>query len=250
MLQRLRNSYYLEYAFPARCKRMSATRITLIEDEEDIRHLILYNLQKDGYDADGFESGEEGLTEIRKKHPDLVLLDLMLPGIDGMEVCRRLKQNPDTRDIPVIIISAKGDESDIVAGLELGADDYLAKPFSPKILLARIRTVLRRFSQPLPDETTSVHIDGLLLEPRKFAVTLEGKPLGLTAGEYRLLHFLASHRGWVFTRYQIVDAIRGEGYVVTERAIDVQVAGLRKKLGGYGHYIETVRGVGYRFRDI
>ncbi len=229
---------------------MPASRITLIEDEEDIRHLVLYNLQKDGYDADGFESGEEGLTEIRKRHPDLVLLDLMLPGIDGMEVCRRLKQNPDTRDIPVIIISAKGDESDIVAGLELGADDYLAKPFSPKILLARIRTVLRRFSQPQPDENTSVHIDGLILEPHKFTSTLEGKPLELTAGEYRLLHFLASHRGWVFTRYQIVDAIRGEGYVVTERAIDVQVAGLRKKLGGYGNYIETVRGVGYRFRDV
>ena len=228
---------------------MSASRIILIEDEEDIRHLVLYNLQKDGYEASGFESGEEGLTEIRKKHPDLVLLDLMLPGIDGMEVCRRLKQDSDTKEIPVIIISAKGDESDIVAGLELGADDYLAKPFSPKILLARIRTVLRRFSQPLPDESTSVHIDGMLLEPRKFTATLDGKPLGLTAGEYRLLHFLASHRGWVFTRYQIVDAIRGEGYVVTERAIDVQVAGLRKKLGSYGNYIETVRGVGYRFRD-
>jgi two-component system alkaline phosphatase synthesis response regulator PhoP len=229
---------------------MPASRITLIEDEEDIRHLVLYNLQKDGYKAYGFESGEEGLAEIRKKHPDLVLLDLMLPGIDGMEVCRRLKQDPETRDIPVIIISAKGDESDIVAGLELGADDYLAKPFSPKILLARIRTVLRRFSQPLPDENTLVHIDGLLLEPHKFSATLEGTSLGLTAGEYRLLHFLASHRGWVFTRYQIVDAIRGEGYVVTERAIDVQVAGLRKKLGDYGNYIETVRGVGYRFRDV
>ena len=228
---------------------MPASRITLIEDEEDIRHLVLYNLQKDGYVANGFESGEEGLADIRKTRPDLVLLDLMLPGIDGMEVCRRLKQDPETKDIPVIIISAKGDETDIVAGLELGADDYLAKPFSPKILLARIRTVLRRTNQPLPDETSSIHIDGLLLEPRKFSATLEGKPLGLTAGEYRLLHFLAGHRGWVFTRYQIVDAIRGEGYVVTERAIDVQVAGLRKKLGDYGNYIETVRGVGYRFRD-
>jgi len=228
---------------------MPASRITLIEDEEDIRHLVLYNLRKEGYEADGFESGEEGLADIRKKSTDLVLLDLMLPGIDGMEVCRRLKQDPDTRDIPVIIISAKGDESDIVAGLEIGADDYLAKPFSPKILLARIRTVLRRSSQPAPDENSSVLIDGMHLDPRKFAATLNGKPLGLTAGEFRLLHFLASHRGWVFTRYQIVDAIRGEGYVVTERAIDVQVAGLRKKLGSYSNYVETVRGVGYRFRD-
>jgi len=228
---------------------MTASRITLIEDEEDIRHLVLYNLRKEGYDAAGFESGEEGLADIRKRPPDLVLLDLMLPGIDGMEVCRRLKRDPEKRDIPVIIISAKGDESDIVAGLELGADDYLAKPFSPKILLARIRTVLRRFSQPVTDENTAVSIDGMLLDPRKFNATLDGRPLALTAGEFRLLHFLASHRGWVFTRYQIVDAIRGEGYVVTERAIDVQVAGLRKKLGSYSNYVETVRGVGYRFRD-
>lgn len=228
---------------------MPATRITLIEDEEDIRHLVLYNLKKEGYSAEGFESGEEGLANIRKTPPDMVLLDLMLPGIDGMEVCRRLKQDPDTKEIPVIIISAKGDESDIVAGLELGADDYLAKPFSPKILLARIRTVLRRISQPVADEGASVHIDGMHLDPRKFTASIDGRPLGLTAGEYRLLHFLASHRGWVFTRYQIVDAIRGEGYVVTERAIDVQIAGLRKKLGDYSNYIETVRGVGYRFRD-
>ena len=228
---------------------MSAVKITIIEDEEDIRHLVCYNLEKEGYTVASYESGEQGLSGIRSNPPDLVLLDLMLPGIDGMEVCRRLKQNAATREIPVIIISAKGEENDIIAGLERGADDYLSKPFSPKILLARIRTILRRVTQPQPGEDDNIQIDELILAPGKFSATLSGKPLELTAGDFRLLHFLASHRGWVYTRYQIVDAIRGEGYVVTERAIDVQVAGLRKKLGNYGHYIETVRGVGYRFKD-
>lgn len=228
---------------------MSAVKITIIEDEEDIRHLVCYNLEKEGYAVSSYESGEQGLSGIRSESPDLVLLDLMLPGIDGMEVCRRLKQDAATREIPVIIISAKGEENDIIAGLERGADDYLTKPFSPKILLARIRTILRRVTQPLPGEDENIQIDELILAPGKFSATLSGKPLELTAGDFRLLHFLSSHRGWVYTRYQIVDAIRGEGYVVTERAIDVQVAGLRKKLGNYGHYIETVRGVGYRFKD-
>ena len=228
---------------------MSAVKITIIEDEEDIRHLVCYNLEKEGYSVSSYESGERGLNGIKNNPPDLVLLDLMLPGIDGMEVCRRLKQDAATRDIPVIIISAKGEENDIITGLERGADDYLSKPFSPKILLARIRTILRRVNQPLPHEDDIIQIDELVLNPGKFSATLSGKPLELTAGDYRLLHFLASHRGWVYTRYQIVDAIRGEGYVVTERAVDVQVAGLRKKLGDYGHYIQTVRGVGYRFKD-
>jgi two-component system phosphate regulon response regulator PhoB len=228
---------------------MSVVKITIIEDEEDIRHLVCYNLEKEGYAVSSYESGEKGLSGIRSDPPDLVLLDLMLPGIDGMEVCRRLKQDAATRDIPVIIISAKGEENDIIAGLERGADDYLSKPFSPKILLARIRTILRRVSQPQPGDDDIIRVDELVLAPGKFSATLSGKPLELTAGDFRLLYFLASHRGWVYTRYQIVDAIRGEGYVVTERAIDVQVAGLRKKLGDYGRYIETVRGVGYRFKD-
>ena len=228
---------------------MSAVNITIIEDEEDISHLLVYNLKKEGYNVSAYESGEEGLAAIRADPPDLVLLDLMLPGMDGMDVCRSMKQDPATQGIPVIMISARGEENDIVAGLELGADDYLPKPFSPKILLARIRTVLRRVTRRVPDESEVIEIDDLVLDPRKFIASIGGKPLGITAGDFRLLHFLASHRGWVFTRYQIVDAIRGEGYVVTERAIDVQVAGLRKKLGDYGRYIETVRGVGYRFQD-
>ena len=227
---------------------MPAVKITIIEDEEDIRHLLFYNLEKEGYSVSGYESGEDGLAGVRENMPDLVLLDLMLPGIDGMEDCRQLKQDATTRDIPVIIISAKGEETDIISGLELGADDYLSKPFSTKILLARIRTGLRRVALSLPDKEDIIEVDDLLMDPKKFTATLAGKTIELTAGDFRLLHFLASHRGWVFTRYQIVDAVRGEGYVVTERAIDVQVAGLRKKLGDYGSYIETVCGVGYRFR--
>ena len=228
---------------------MPEEKITIIEDEEDIRHLICYNLEKTGYTVNEHESGEQGLAGIKADPPDLVLLDLMLPGMDGMEVCRQLKKDAVTRAIPVIMISAKGEESDIISGLELGAEDYISKPFSPKILLARIRTVMRRAAQPQPGKDEVIQIDGLQLDPRKFNATVAGNYLELTAGDFRLLYFLASHPGWVFTRYQIVDAIRGEGYVVTERAVDVQVAGLRKKLGSYGPYIQTVRGVGYRFKD-
>ena len=228
---------------------MSAVKITIIEDEEDISHLLVYNLEKEGYSVSAYESGEQGLAAIRADPPGLVLLDLMLPGMGGMDVCRSMKQDAATQGIPVIIISAKGEESDIVAGLELGADDYLPKPFSPKILLARIRTVLRRVTQPIAGKSEVIEVDDLRLDPGKFVASIKGVPVEITAGDFRLLHFLAGHRGWVFTRYQIVDAIRGEGYVVTERAIDVQVAGLRKKLGEHGHYIQTVRGVGYRFKD-
>jgi two-component system phosphate regulon response regulator PhoB len=228
---------------------MSAVKITIIEDEEDISHLLVYNLEKQGYSVSAYESGEQGLAAIRADPPGLVLLDLMLPGMGGMDVCRSMKQDAATQGIPVIIISAKGEESDIVAGLELGADDYLPKPFSPKILLARIRTVLRRVTQPIAGKSEVIEVDDLRLDPGKFIASIKGVPVEITAGDFRLLHFLAGHRGWVFTRYQIVDAIRGEGYVVTERAIDVQVAGLRKKLGEHGHYIQTVRGVGYRFKD-
>jgi len=228
---------------------MPALSITIIEDEEDISQLLRYNLEKAGYGVSAYESGEEGLAAVRACPPDLVLLDLMLPGMGGMDVCRMMKQDAATQDVPVIIISACGEENDIVAGLEQGADDYLPKPFSPKVLLARIRTVLRRVSQPVPGDSEVIRVDDLELNPGKFIASIKGVPVEITAGDFRLLHFLAGHRGWVFTRYQIVDAIHGEGYVVTDRAVDVQIAGLRKKLGDYGNYIQTVRGVGYRFKD-
>jgi len=228
---------------------MTRQLILIIEDDEDIRELLVYNLGKNGYEVEAMESGETGLASAGARKPDLILLDLMLPGMDGLSVCRQLKAGKATHEIPIIIISAKGEETDIITGLELGADDYLAKPFSPNILLSRVRAVLRRIGQSLPDESAVLRVHELLIDPKKFKATLAGEALELTASEFRILYYLASHQGWVFTRYQIMDAIRGEGYVVTERAIDVQIAGLRKKLGEFCGYIETVRGVGYRFLE-
>ena len=228
---------------------MTRQLILIIEDDEDIRELLVYNLEKNGYEAEAVESGEVGLARAANRRPDLILLDLMLPGMDGLSVCRQLKTGKETHETPIIIISAKGEETDIITGLELGADDYLAKPFSPNILLSRVRAVLRRTGQSLPDESAILKAHDLVIDPKKFKATLAGQNLELTASEFRILYYLASHQGWVFTRYQIMDAIRGEGYVVTERAIDVQIAGLRKKLGEFADYIETVRGVGYRFLE-
>jgi two-component system alkaline phosphatase synthesis response regulator PhoP len=228
---------------------MTRQLILIIEDDEDIRELLVYNLEKNGFEVEAVESGETGLASAGARKPDLILLDLMLPGMDGLSVCRQLKAGKATHEIPIIIISAKGEETDIITGLELGADDYLAKPFSPNILLSRVRAVLRRIGQSLPDESAVLRVHELIIDPKKFKATLAGEALELTASEFRILYYLASHQGWVFTRYQIMDAIRGEGYVVTERAIDVQIAGLRKKLGEFYGYIETVRGVGYRFLE-
>lgn len=223
--------------------------VLIVEDEEDLRDIVIYNLDREGYKTIGVESGEEGLERAIALRPDLILLDLMLPGINGMDVCRQLKQNEDTKNIPIIMASAKGEEADIVSGLELGADDYVTKPFSPRILLARVRSVLRRSKEESEEEVTKLQIEGMKIDTKKFQLSINDENIDLTKSEFGILHFLASHRGWVFTRYQIVDAIRGEKYVVTERAIDVQIAGLRKKLGEYADLIETVRGVGYRFKE-
>ena len=225
--------------------------ILIVEDEEDLRDIVIYNLERDGYKTVGVESGEEGLERAIELKPDLVILDLMLPGMNGMDVCRKMKQNDETKNIPIIMASAKGEEADIVSGLELGADDYVTKPFSPRILLARVRSVLRRSQQSSKEteDVSKLQIDGLKIDTKKFQLSINDDTVDLTKSEFGILHFLASHRGWVFTRYQIVDAIRGEKYVVTERAIDVQIAGLRKKLGSHADLIETVRGVGYRFKE-
>ena len=178
-----------------------------------------------------------------------MILDLMLPGMNGMDVCRNIKQNSEHKSLPIIIVSAKGEEADIVSGLELGADDYLTKPFSPRILLARVRAVLRRSEKEIETPESTIQIDGVKIDAEKYRLSVDDSPIELTKSEFGILYFLASHRGWVYTRYQIVDAIRGEKYVVTERAVDVQIVGLRKKLGAYSNLIETVRGVGYRFKE-
>lgn len=226
------------------------TQILIIEDEEDIRELIRYNLTRENYAVTEAESGEKGLTLAAQKKPDLILLDLMLPGKDGLQVCRELKQSSSCSNIPVIMLTAKGEESDIVTGLELGADDYVVKPFSPKVLTARVKTVLRRkTAAAAPASEDVLTIFEIVIHPGRHEVTVGGKPVELTASEFGILHFLARRPGWVFTRYQIVDAVHGEDYPVTERSVDVQIVGLRKKLKKAGDYIETVRGIGYRFKD-
>lgn len=225
-------------------------QILIIEDEEDIRELVRYNLEREGFRVSEAESGEDGLEMIPAKKPDLILLDLMLPGKDGLDICRELKRNEDTANIPVIMMTARGEESDIVTGLELGAEDYVVKPFSPKVLVARVKAVLRRKETVTAESEDGIlHIYDISIHPGRHEVTVKGKPIDLTASEFSILEFLAKRPGWVFTRYQIVDAVHGEDYPVTERSVDVQIVGLRKKLKKSGEYIETVRGIGYRFRD-
>jgi two-component system alkaline phosphatase synthesis response regulator PhoP len=228
---------------------MAKESILVVEDEDDIRELLRYNLVKEGYRVTGAASGEAALKAVRVALPDLVLLDLMLPGLDGLEVCRSLKQDPQTRNLPIVMLTAKGEEADIVAGLELGADDYVTKPFSLRVLLARLRAVLRRRSAAVLPETAPITMHELEIHPGRHELLVQGRPVDLTATEFRLLNLLARRPGWVFTRSQIVNEIHGDDYSVTERAVDVQMVSLRKKLGPCGNYLETVRGIGYRFKD-
>lgn len=223
--------------------------ILVVDDEEDILHLVEYNLVKEGYVVTCVTTGEEAIRLTHSMAPDLVVLDLMLPGVDGLEVCRLLKRDSRTCEIPIVMLTAKGEESDVVKGLEMGADDYIIKPFSPKIFLARLKAVLRRKEAEPVDDSSILKIMELDIHPGRHEVSIQGNPIQLTLTEFRLLHFLARRPGWVFTRNQIIDAVHGDDYPVTERSVDVQVVGLRKKLGEFGKYIETVRGVGYRFRD-
>ena len=228
---------------------MAGETILVIEDEKDILELLRYNLARDGFKGVTAEEGQKGVSLARAKLPDVLLLDLMLPGLDGLEICRSLKKDPKTAGIPIVMVTAKGEESDIVTGLELGADDYVTKPFSMKVLIARVRGVLRRHREPPADRNNIVHVHDLVINPGRHEVLIKGKPVEMTFSELRILHFLASRPGWVMTREQIVDAVRGEDYPVTDRAVDVQIVGLRKKLGSRADYIETVRGVGYRFKE-
>ena len=228
---------------------MVKERILVVDDEEDILELVRYNLAREGYHVAGALSGEDALRKARSQAFDLIVLDLMLPGIDGLEVTKILKANEKTRHIPIVMLTAKGEETDIVTGLELGADDYITKPFSPRVLIARVRTARRRKTAKADDDTAVVQIHELEIHPGRRSVVAKGTALDLTYTEFQVLYILARRPGWVFTRYQIVDGVRGDDYPVTERSVDVQIVGLRKKLGSYGKYIETVRGVGYRFRE-
>ena len=226
---------------------MAREKILVVDDEEDILELITYNLSKERYQVTCALSGEIALDKAQKEQPDLILLDLMLPDIDGLTVFRKLKSDPLTRDTPIIMLTAKSEEADIVLGLELGADDYIVKPFSPRVLQARIKAVLRRREHEEADDA-SIRIHELSIYPARHEVLLKGVPITLTATEFRILHFLAKRPGWVFSRERILDAVKGEDYAIADRSVDVVIMGLRKKLGPAGEYIQTVWGVGYKFK--
>ncbi|MBL8747329.1 MAG: response regulator transcription factor [Phycisphaerae bacterium] len=223
---------------------MAKSTVLIVEDEHDIASLIQFHLAREGFHTLLANSGRQALETVARSRPDLVILDIMLPDLDGLEVCRKLKRDASTSAIPILMVSARGEENDIVVGLELGAEDYVTKPFSPRVLLARAKAVLRR-KDGEPTREVSFG-EALRIDPARHQVLIDGEPLDLTLTQYRLLHFLAQRPGFVRTRDQIVTAVRGEGTVLSSRAIDVHVAALRQKLGGWGDLIETVRGVGYR----
>ncbi len=223
--------------------------ILIIEDETDISALLDFNLTREGYRVTIAATGENGLNLARSHLPDLVILDLMLPGTSGMDVCRNLKSDAQTNRIPIIMLTARDAEVDIVAGLESGADDYITKPFSPRVVVARVRAALRRHDSEQENTGETLALGELSIDTGRHQVALAGTSILLTLTEFQLLTIMARKPGWVFTRYQLVDALRGDDYIVTDRAIDVQIANLRKKLGSWGDHVETVRGVGYRLRE-
>jgi phosphate regulon transcriptional regulator PhoB len=228
---------------------MATTKRTIltIDDEKDLLELVRYNLEREGYCVKSASDGEAGLALAQRDAPDLILVDLMLPGMDGLEVCRRLRSNPQTAAIPLIMLTAKSAESDRVVGLELGADDYVTKPFSTRELIARIRALLRRSAGRTEESATILRRGSLLIDAEQCRVSCEGKEIDLTATEFRLLHFLASHEGRVFSRNQLIDHVLGRDIEVLDRTVDVHIMSLRKKLGSFGDRVETVRGFGYRF---
>jgi two-component system phosphate regulon response regulator PhoB len=229
---------------------MTGTKILIVEDEPDILEAMKHSLEREGYAVLTARDGAEGLRLAREQSPDLLILDLMLPGMDGLEICRLLKEGRETRALPIIMVSAKDAESDVILGLGLGADDYVPKPFSPRELVARVRAVLRRGRpQDAPAEGDRIHRDGLIIDISRHRVEVDGNPVEFTATELRLLHYLAAHPGRVFTRDQLLDRVMGEKIAVISRTIDVHVRAIRSKLGPLRDRLETVRGVGYRFRD-
>jgi two-component system phosphate regulon response regulator PhoB len=226
-----------------------AGKILVVEDERDIADLITFNLEREGFGVVSARSGEEGIERARTDRPDLILLDIMLPGINGIDVCRMLKTEDSTQAIPIIMLTARHEDIDVITGLEVGADDYVTKPFSPRILVARIRAILRRHKTADKDESP-IHLGELTIDPRRHTVTAGRKRIDLTFTEFQIILTLARRPGWVFSRSQLIDELRDGQHVVTDRAIDVQVANLRRKLGKYRQYVETVRGIGYRMREM
>jgi two-component system alkaline phosphatase synthesis response regulator PhoP len=234
-------------------KNLKKKTILIVEDDEDIQQLVGYNLIKAGFLIEYSDSGEQALKKIKNQIPDLVLLDLMLPGMRGTELCRIIRSDSRFSELPIIMLTAKGEETDIIRGLDQGADDYITKPFSPKILLSRVKAVLRRKAKDsatsAADSSDVIKLNSLVIDPGRYEVKIDGEPVNLTPTEFGILQLLTKKAGWVFSRQQIIDAVRGYDYLVTPRTIDVQMFSLRKKLGETGRKIETVRGIGYRFND-
>ena len=234
---------------------MGKVTILVVEDEAAIQQLVSYNLIKAGFHVSCADTGEEALECLLREDIDCVLLDLMLPGMSGLEVCEtiRRKSEKNGRYIPIVMLTAKGEEEDIVEGLDFGADDYITKPFSPKVLIARIKAVLRRGFEKQKTESSedqsTIVLEDLEINKGRHEVKLRGELLHLTMTEFGILTLLAGKPGWVFTRQQIIDSVRGYDFLITPRAIDVQIFGLRKKMGDSGSLVETVRGVGYRFKS-
>lgn len=222
--------------------------VLIVEDEQDIMDLIHFNLLKEGFAVLCANDGVVGYETALKERPDLILLDVMLPGMDGLKVCSMIKKNKEISKTPIIMLTAKGSEEDQVLGFDNGADDYVSKPFSPKVLMARVYAMLRRTTNTEIEDLIEGH--GIKIDPEKRKVYLDEELVELTFTEFQILYLLAKKSGKVFSRAQIVDSVRGENHAITDRSVDVQVVGLRKKLGTFGKFIETVRGAGYRFREI
>ncbi len=223
-------------------------RVLVVDDEEDLRELLKYNLTKDGFEVLLADSGASCLQLLESESVDLIVLDLMMPEINGLETCRIIRNNDETAQIPIIMLTARGEESDIVVGLEFGADDYMTKPFSCRVLSARIRSVLRRSKQEKKEVDILQHGD-IKINVLKREVSVADELIKTTYSEFEIILFLAKNPGWVKSRSQIIKQVHGDDYPVTDRAIDVQIVGLRKKLGEAGKVIETIRGIGYRFKE-
>ncbi|MEK9820489.1 MAG: response regulator transcription factor [Pseudomonadales bacterium] len=229
---------------------MTVPLILVVEDEADIREVVLYNLRREGYEAIGCETGTQALSAIKMKRPDLVILDLMIPELDGLTVCQQVRADPEVSSTPIVIVSAKEEESDVVIGLGLGADDYVAKPFRPKELMARVKAVLRR-AQKLGkhEQQKRIVIGDLMVDLDKHQVTLAGELIYLTASEFRLFYQLASNPGKAFSREQLLKSVVGDRTIVVDRNIDVHIRSVRKKIGAYAERVQTIRGIGYRFTE-
>jgi len=227
---------------------MARPRILIIEDERGLTDVLNYNLAREGYEVIVAHDGQEGLRKAQMQLPDLILLDLMLPGMDGLEVCRQLRAGELTRAVPILMLTAKAEETDQVVGFSMGADDYVTKPFSVKVLLQRIKALQRRVD-PTSEPGDCIDHLGVRIDRLRHRASVEGRDLSLTPTEFRLLECMLRQPGRAFTRPQLMDAAIGEGAIVLERTIDVHVKTLRRKLGQENEYIETVRGVGYRFRE-